>query len=155
VLPKVRRYDDLTVETMKSEVEKLLDANILSRVTDEGGQYAALMLLVRKQGTTEKRFCAEFQLLNQFLLPDAWNPPNIDDIIQRVGSKKIFSVLDLKVAYYQIRLGSKTKRLCRIRTPFGVFQFERMPMGTSPSASHMQRILEQYILSIPVAIWTI
>ncbi|CAB0037377.1 unnamed protein product [Trichogramma brassicae] len=92
------------------------------------------------------RITGDYRLLNARTQPDRHPLPIIEDLLQEsVG--KVFSVVDLYKAFYQIPVAeeediSKTA----VTTPFGLFEFVGMPLGLRNSAQTFQRTMMNYLL---------
>lgn len=61
----------------------------------------------------------------------------------------VFSKLDLKHAYQQLRLSEESKKFTTINTTRGLFQYERLPFGISSAPAIFQRIMESLLKDIP------
>jgi hypothetical protein len=72
--------------------------------------------------------------------------PNAEDIIRRANGMKVFSKLDLKSAFEQFLLASKSRHISRFRTHRGIYQFKRLFFGVcaAPEIFHnkIRKILE-------------
>jgi hypothetical protein len=66
----------------------------------------------------------DYRLLNRKIVFDAFPMPNVEAAFANFGKAKIFSVLDLNSAYYQIPLSAKSRRVTAFCTPFGLFEFK-------------------------------
>ena len=53
----------------------------------------------------------------------------------------MFTVLDLNSAYYQIPLSNKSRRVTAFCTPFGLFEFNKLPMGISVGCQSLSRVM--------------
>jgi len=73
--------------------------------------------------------CGDFRQLNLITEPDQYPLPRMDDLAGRLKGCKIFSKLDLKQGYHQIPMSSADISKTAIITPFGLFEFLRMPFG--------------------------
>ncbi|KAF0047740.1 hypothetical protein F2P81_001373 [Scophthalmus maximus] len=66
----------------------------------------------------------------------------------------VFSMLDVKNSFYQIRLDEKSSKLTAFRTPFGCFRFLQMPFGINSASEVFQCSMEQlfagYLCSVIV-----
>ena len=69
--------------------------------------------------------------------------PVLEDVLPELAGKSVFSVLDLKDAYWQIKLDDESSYLCTFNTPFGRFRFLKMPFGISSAAEVLQRKTHQ------------
>jgi hypothetical protein len=59
--------------------------------------------------------------------------PKIAQILQELEEFDYETSLDLNMGYYTIKLDSDAQKLCTTVTPFGKYQYLRLPMGISCS----------------------
>jgi hypothetical protein len=69
--------------------------------------------------------------------------PTIDQALEQFGGAVIFSVFDLNSAYYQIPLSVKSRRITAFCTPFGFFEFNKLPMGISVWCQGLSRVVDE------------
>jgi hypothetical protein len=69
--------------------------------------------------------------------------PTIEQALEQFGGAAVFSVLDLNSAYYQIPLSEKSRRITAFCTPFGLFEFNKFPMGISVGCQGLSRVLDE------------
>jgi hypothetical protein len=69
--------------------------------------------------------------------------PTIEQALDRFGGATLFSVLDLNSAYYQIPLSEKSRRVTAFCTPFGLFEFNKLPMGISVGCQGLSRVVDE------------
>lgn len=55
----------------------------------------------------------------------------------------VFSVLDLNSAYFQIPLTPRSRRVTAFCTPFGLFEFNKLPMGISIGSQGLSRVVDE------------
>jgi hypothetical protein len=51
-------------------------------------------------------------------------------------------VLDLNLAYYQLSLSAKSRKATAICTPFGLYEFNKLPMGVSVGCQELSRVVD-------------
>ena len=54
--------------------------------------------------------------------------------------------------YYQFEIEEKAQKLYAFRTPWGIYEYRRMVMGTSPASSEIQKKIREIICRCPNAI---
>jgi len=74
---------------------------------------------------------------------DAYPLPNITDILDQLGNAKYFSVLDLVSGFHQIPKDPKDASKTAFSTPYGHYQFKRMPFGLKNAPATFQRLMDK------------
>ncbi len=87
----------------------------------------------RKDGAHKKdgtlRMCVYYRALNKATVKNWYPLLRIDDLFDHLSGAKVFSRIDLRSGYYQIRIkeGEEKKTACRTR--YGSYEFLVMPFG--------------------------
>lgn len=84
------------------------------------------------------RVCVDLRALNSNIVVDCHPLPNINKVVSMFEGAQIFSTLDLHSAYHQIELMDESKKYTAFITPFGLYQYTRMPFGPASAASAFQ-----------------
>ena len=75
------------------------------------------------------RPCDDYRRLNLVTKRDMYPPPHMEDLSAQLASKKVFSKLDLRKGYYQVPVAPQDVPKTAVITPFGLYEFLRMPFG--------------------------
>ena len=126
------------LEAMKL-AENMFEGGVLRRSVS---RFNSPVVLARKADGTW-RFCVDYRHVNSATERDAYQLPRPNDLIARLGGSKIFSVLDLASAFWQVRLAEEAKQYTAFSVLSGHYEFEVVPMGLMNSPPWMQRAIEE------------
>jgi hypothetical protein len=127
---------------LKVEIESLLAEGLIEKSESE---WASPVIVVPKPDKTI-RAVIDFRAANKQFVGNSFPLPLIDDLISKIGQSKFLTKFDLSKGFYQIPLAEESKIYTAFCTPFGLYQWLRLPFGlkTSPAQfqSLMQKVLE-------------
>ncbi|XP_055906656.1 uncharacterized protein K02A2.6-like [Eupeodes corollae] len=138
-------------EATKQELERLVQAGILNPI--QRTQWATPIVVVPKRKGTV-RICGDFKVtINPQLVVNRHPIPRTRELFHKLRNGKLFTKIDLSDAYLQIELDAESKKLVVINTPFGLYQYQRMPFGINSAPGEFQHVMEQILIGLPVGIY--
>ena len=89
------------------------------------------------------RMVVDYRKVNSKVVFDSYPMPTIEQALDQFGGAVVFSVLDLNSAYYQIPLSERSRRVTSFCVPFGLFEFNKLPMGISVGYQGLSRVIDE------------
>ncbi|GBM19208.1 Transposon Tf2-9 polyprotein [Araneus ventricosus] len=136
----------------QQEINNLLEAGIIE---PSSSSYCFPVIFIKKKqnpsdSNSEPKFrmVVDYRLLNSITETFKICLPKISEIIKSIAGRKIYCVLDLKSAFFQIKLRDEDKRKLAFCTEMGNFQPTRLPFGSKNSTSYFHTLISKCLNGI-------
>lgn len=113
------------------------------RKIDEPTKWFSSMAVVEKP-SGELRICLDPRDLNEEIKREYYQLPAFQEIISRLSLAKVFTKINANKGYWQIPLDESRTKLTTFNTPFGPYQFTRLPYGVYSTPEVFHKRISQY-----------
>jgi hypothetical protein len=100
---------------------------------------------IDSSGKRKWRICIDFRKLNEITVGDSYPLPNIQDILDKLGRARYFTVLDCASGYLQVPVAPEDRCKTAFSTSDGHFEYKRMPFGLKSAPSTFQRMMNNIL----------
>jgi hypothetical protein len=112
-------------EVLRKYLKSAMDAGLIKKSTSSAG--SPVIFVKKSDGSL--RLCVDYRALNSVLKTDRTALPIIKDMLQRTKGSCYFSKIDLKSAFYLVRIAEGKEYLTAFRTKYGHYEYNVMPFG--------------------------
>ena len=130
---------------LKAQLQELVDKGFIQPSISPWG--APVLFVRKKDGTL--RLCIDYRQLNRVTIKNRYPLPRIDDLFDQLKGACVFSKIDLRSGYYQLKIRDDDVPKTAFRTRYGHYEFLVMPFGltNAPAAfmNLMNRVFHPYL----------
>ncbi|KAL5481461.1 hypothetical protein EMCRGX_G021622 [Ephydatia muelleri] len=136
-----RKIPHTMKEAVENKLTQLVDLGVIAPV-DVPTEWVSNITAVWKPDKKQVRICLDPRDLNKAIKRNHFYMPTIDDVLPKLKGAKIFSLLDAKDGFLQVKLTDRSSYLTTFWGPSGRFRWLRMPFGISSAPEEFQRRLQ-------------
>nr|GFC61834.1 putative reverse transcriptase domain-containing protein [Tanacetum cinerariifolium] len=118
----------LVPSEMKELAEQLKELSDKGFIRPSSSPWGAPVLFVKKKDGSF-RMCIDYRELNKLTIKNRYPLPRIDDLFDQLQGSSIYSKIDLRSGYHQLRVREEDIPKTAFRTRYGHYEFQVMPFG--------------------------
>ncbi|GKB77533.1 putative reverse transcriptase domain-containing protein [Tanacetum coccineum] len=113
------------MQELSNQLQELADRGFIRPSTSPWG--APVLFVKRKDGSF--RMCIDYRELNKLTIKNRYPLPRIDDLFDQLQGSSVYSKIDLRSGYHQLRVRNKYIPKTAFRTRYEHYEFQVMPFG--------------------------
>ena len=121
-----RRQPQALTEKIKAKLQEMEEMNQITKVTTPT-DWVSSMVVVNKNDKIQ--ICLDPRDLNRAIRREHYPMPMVEEVVASFPNTIVFSVLDAKSGFLQIKLDYESSLLTTFNTPRGRYRWLRLPFG--------------------------
>ncbi|MBW0525110.1 hypothetical protein O181_064825 [Austropuccinia psidii MF-1] len=127
-------------EALEKHIQELIQLGVLRKLGNNEEVEVKTPVIIAWHNE-KSRMVGDFRELNTYTVPDRYPIPRIQETLTQLSKSKYITSMDALKGFHQNVLTPKAKKLLRIITHCGIYEYLKMPFGIKNAPSHYQRMM--------------
>nr|GEX15828.1 putative reverse transcriptase domain-containing protein [Tanacetum cinerariifolium] len=145
LMVQVTKHIPVNAQELSNKLQELTDRGFIRPSTSPWG---APVLFVKKKYRSF-RMCIDYQEFNKLTIKNRYPLPMIDDLFGQLQGSSVYSKIDIRSGYHQLRVRNKDIPKIAFRTRYRYYEFQVMPFGLTNAPvvfmDLMNRVCKPYL----------
>ncbi|WVZ97513.1 LOW QUALITY PROTEIN: hypothetical protein U9M48_043040 [Paspalum notatum var. saurae] len=130
-------------EEVKKNIDELLAKGY---IRPSSSPWAFPVLLVEKKDTDVKRMCVDYRALNKVTIKNKYPLPRIDDLFDQLQGACVFSKIDLRSGYHQLKIRPSDIPKTAFTTKYGLYEYTVMSFGLTNAPAYFMQLMNSVFM---------
>jgi hypothetical protein len=136
------RMDDKDLIELKKQIEELLEKGFIHPSSSPWG--APVLFENKKDGS--RRMCVNYRSLNELTIKNKYPLPWIEDLFDQMRGAKVFSKIDLRSGYHQLKIQTEDIPKTAFTTRYGLYEFLVMSFGLNNAPAYFMNLMNKLFM---------
>ncbi|GJZ27409.1 putative reverse transcriptase domain-containing protein [Tanacetum coccineum] len=127
------------MQELSTQLQELSDRGFIRPSSSPWG--APVLFVKKKDGSF--RMCIDYRELNKLTVKNRYPLPRIDDLFDQLQGSRVYSKIDLRSGYHQLRVREEDISKTTFRTRYGHYEFQVMPFGLTNAPAVFMDLINQ------------
>ena len=133
------RMAPVELQELRVQLQELLDKGFIRPSTSP---WVTPILFAKKKDKT-LQLCIDYRQLNMVTIKNRYPLPRIDDLFDQLRGARVYSKIDLRIGYHQMRVRETDIPKTAFRTRYGHFEFMVMPFGLTNAPAAFMNLMHR------------
>jgi hypothetical protein len=130
------------LEELKKQLKELLDKGYIHPSSSPWG--APVIFVEKKDGT--QRMCVDYRALNEVTIKNKYPLPRIEDLFDQLKGAKVFSKIDFRSGYHQLRIRPSDIAKTAFTTRYGLYEYTVMSFGLTNAPAYFMYLMNKVFM---------
>ncbi|GJZ39334.1 putative reverse transcriptase domain-containing protein [Tanacetum coccineum] len=142
--PVARAPYRLAPAEMQELSTQLQEVSYRGFIRPSSSPWGAPILFVKKKDGSF-RMCIDYRELNKLTVKNRYPLPRIDDLFDQLQGSRVYSKIDLRSGYHQLRVREEDIPKTAFRTRYGHYEFQVMPFGLTNAPTVFMNLMNRLL----------
>jgi hypothetical protein len=127
---------------LKKQIDELLSKGYIRSSSSPWG--SPILFVDKKDGSI--RMCIDYRPLNDVIIKNKYPLPRIGDLFDQMKGAKIFSKIDLRSGYHQLKIRLEDIPKIAFTSRYGLYEFTVMPFGLTNAPAYFMYLMKKVFM---------
>jgi hypothetical protein len=133
------RMSSKELKELKLQLDELLEHKFIQPSQSPYG--APVLFVSKKDGSS--RMCVDYRALNKITIKNKYPLPRVEELLDQLREAQVFSKIDLRSGYHQIRIHKDDIQKTAFRTRYGHFEWSVLPFGLTNAPATFMHLMQK------------
>jgi hypothetical protein len=143
--PISKRPYMMSVEELKKLKKQLTELQEARYIRPSSSPWGALVLFVQKKDGSQ-RMCVDYRSLNDVTVKNKYPLPRIEDLFDQMRGARVFSKIDLRSGYHQMKIRPSDIPKTTFSTRYGLYEFTIMSFGLTNAPAYFMNLMNKVFM---------
>jgi hypothetical protein len=136
------RMDVKDLVELKKQIEELIEKGFIRPSSSPWG--APVLFVSKKDGS--RRMCVDYRSLNEVSIKNKYPLPRIEDLFDQMKGAKIFSKINLRSGYHELKIRAEDVPKTAFTTRYGLYEFLVMSFGLTNAPTYFMNLMSKVFM---------
>jgi hypothetical protein len=135
----------MSVEELKGLKKQLTELQEAGYICPSSSPWRAPVLFVQKKDGSQ-RMCVDYRSLNDVTVKNKYLLPRIEDLFEQMRGSRVFSKIDLRLGYRQMKIRPSDIPKMAFLTRYGLYEFTVMSFGLTNALAYFMNLMNKMFM---------